>query len=164
MKFCQILLFVFFLLTDIAHVMANMAPPEESFARINQCAQKEDTVGCRELITASSVDVYDRFVSYGLMKCLPKNVTYFSQENKGNQVIIRASVTTGENKRFMRLVFVEEEGQWKLDVPESLHIGLGDKWEQQLNLTEQIYVVMQQQMGGQLNCSIIQNLANSKRS
>jgi len=158
-------LFLALLLMNTAPALADTNTPEESFTRITQCIKIKDAVSCRKLLTASSIDIYDRFVSYGLIKCLPANATYVSQKTVGNQVIIRASIMTGDNQqRYMRLTFSEEKGQWKLDVAESLRVGLGSKWEQQLNLTEQVYVLMQQQLGAKLNCDMIQNLASKNHS
>ncbi len=135
------------------------AGPKESFTRINQCVTTQDTATCRDWITVSSVAIYDRFIADDLAKCLPKDAIYISQKQAGSEVIVRAGVNAGS--RTMRLVFVEEEGKWKLDVPESLHLGIGDNWEQQLNLTEEAYAMMKQYMGDKLNCAMLQNLANT---
>jgi hypothetical protein len=151
------------LLLGTSPVHADMASPQSSFGRIIQCVKKEDTHGCRQLLTASSVSLYDRFVSYDLMRCLPKNASYISHQKSNGAVILRASATVGGNKRYMRLMLSEEEGQWKLDVPESLRLGMGENWEKQIQMTEQLYLVMKQQMGVQLTCEMAENLARANR-
>ena len=131
MKYCSVLIFLWVL--NPAAVFADMASPKDSFERINQCVQKEN----------------------------PQNASYISQQNIGKNIVIHANSAQGNTRNSMRLIFTQEEGQWKLNVPESLHLGLGDNWEQQLNLTEQAYLIMKQQMGMQLSCDAINNLANA---
>ncbi len=136
--------------------------PRESFDRINACIKKQDTSTCRQHVTASSIQLYDRFVSYGLTDCLPKDANFVSQTPAGKSVLIRASTNDGGKERFMRLLFVQEEDRWKLDVPESLHTAMGDNWQNQVNLIEQIYLLMKQNMGDKLNCTMIRDMARSK--
>lgn len=133
-----------------------------SFEQINNCTRREDAQSCRDLFTASSISLYDRFMSYGLVNCLPKDAQYDSQQNLGKTVLIRASVTDLGKKRYMRMFFVEEEGQWKLDVPESLHTAMGKDWKKQIEITENIYLLMRKQFGEKLDCNTIRSLVNVK--
>jgi hypothetical protein len=59
----------------------------------------------------------------------------------------------------MRLAFKPDGDDWKLDVPESLRIGMGENWQKQVDTTEQIYLVLRAQFGGELNCQAVQALA-----
>jgi hypothetical protein len=153
-----ILLFLsLFLLISTAAWAENNA--KSSFEQISNCVQKGYVDDCHGLLTASSEPLYTRFVNYDLVSCLPKDIGYISQKKSGNHVIIRSSVSVGDNTRYTRLAFVEEEGQWKLDVPESLRIGMGEDWQRQIDATEQIYLMLRKQMGNQLNCGMIENLA-----
>jgi len=140
-----------------------MPAPQDSITQLNQCLPKTDPSACRALVTASSVALYNRFVSYDLLKCLPQPVTYVSQEHKGAQTIIRSSVMVNGTQRFLRLIYVEEEGKWKLDIPESLHLSMGNNWEKQVNMTEQIYVMLKQQMGEQFSCNTLLTLVKPKQ-
>ncbi len=135
----------------------------DSFEQINSCVQKEDAQSCKDLFTASSSSLYTRFMSYGLMNCLPKDAQYVSHQYLGKMIMLRASVTDLGKSRFMRLFFVEEEGRWKLDVPESLRTAMGKNWQQQIELTEKIYLVMRQQFGSKLDCNTIRSLVNAKQ-
>lgn len=159
MKYSRILLYACLLLAS-TDALARTA--RETFDRLTGCIAHEDTAGCRALITSRSVGLYDRFASYGLLKCLPKDAAFQSQTRKDRGVIIRASMVNNGRTRTARLVFMQEAGQWKLDAPESLHMGMGDNWEQQVNLTEQIYLMMKQNMGGQLNCDAIRQFGGSR--
>lgn len=134
----------------------------DSFDSINNCVKKEDTQGCKDLFTASSFPLYDRFASYGLMNCLPKDAEFDSQKQDGSYVMIRASATDTGNKRFMRLFFAQEEGKWKLDVPYSLSKSMGKNWEKQIEMVEQIYLLMRQQLGSKLDCNMIRGLVQPK--
>lgn len=152
-----ILLFLLLFLLGSPYALAENSA-KSSFEHISECVQKGDVDGCHGLLTASSEPLYTRFVDYDLVSCLPKNIGYISQKKSGSHVIIRSSVSVGDNTRYTRLAFVEEEGQWKLDVPESLRIGMGENWQKQIDATEQIYLMLRQQMGNQLNCGMIENL------
>ena len=142
--------------------MANTKNPKDAFADLNRCIQQQNIAQCRSLVTADSTDLYDRFVSYGVIECLPKDATYISQKPAENEIYITVSVTSAGEKRYMGLMFAYEDAQWKLDVPNSLHNGLGDNWENQVNAIEKIYLIMHQTMGAKLNCMAIQNLGNIK--
>lgn len=133
-----------------------------SFDSINNCVKKEDTQGCKDLFTASSISLYDRFASYGLMNCLPKDAVFDSQKEEDNHVMIRAGATDTGSQRFMRLFFTQEEGKWKLDVPYSLSKSMGKNWEKQIQMVENIYLLMKQQLGGQLDCNMIRALVQPK--
>lgn len=136
---------------------------KDSFYRIDDCVKKEDTQGCKDLFTASSFPLYDRFASYGLMNCLPKDAQYVSQKEDGSYIMIRASATDLGNKRFMRMYFVKEEGEWKLDVPYSLSQSMGKNWQKQLEMIENFYLLMKQQFGSKLDCNTIRNLVKPKK-
>ncbi len=141
------------------------SPPRDSFERINSCVKKDDVVGCKDMFTASSMPLYERFMSYGLMDCLPKDATYYSGEDREGGKLIRARVTDkiSGKERYMRLLFVEEEGQWKLNVPQSLEIAMGKNWEKQVNMVEQVYLLMKKQIGADLNCSMILGMVRAKK-
>lgn len=157
----------FFLFLALFLVVSGGALAEElsaknSFERINGCVQKNDSQSCQDLVTASSASLYSRFMSYGLMNCLPKDAKYVSQQWVDGGVIVRASATDMGKQRVMRLVFVDEEGEWKLDTPESLRMAMGKNWQQQIDLAEQLYLLMKKQFGGKLDCQTIRNLVPVK--
>lgn len=136
----------------------------QSFLDVRQCVKDENVAQCRTLLTRNSLELYNRFTSYGIMGCLPKDAAYFSQKTSGSDVIIRASVTSAGQKRYMNLVFSRESGAWKLNVPASLQKGLGPQWEQNVAMVEKIYLLLHEQMGASLNCAAIQNLGNQASS
>ncbi len=133
--------------------------PKEAFNALNACARTGKSGECREEVTASSAGLYDRFASYGLTKCLPKDVSFVSQSKSGAYSVVRASTEAlGGQKRYMRFYFVQEEGRWKLDVPESLRVSMGENWESQVNAAEQVYLALNSQFGGQMGCQAVQGV------
>ena len=156
------MLFLLLLLGN-SSVYAQEKTARDSFEQLSTCVKNEDKQGCKDLFTASSASLYRRFMSYGLMNCLPKDAQYVSEKKIDSHVMIRASVTDNSKQRFMRLFFVEEEGQWKLDVPQSLQTSMGKNWEKQIGAAEQLYLLMKTQFGGQLDCKMIQNLVRVKK-
>jgi len=151
---------LFLCLLDIAPAFA-VDTPRQSFERLNRCAQAAE-LNCRDMVTASSVEIYDRFASHNLVHCLPRDAVYASEKTVGSQSTIRASIGKGANKRFMRVILAEEEDEWKLDLPESLRVGMGENWEKQLDMSEELYLMMKNQFGTALNCAALQNLMQPK--
>jgi hypothetical protein len=135
------------------------ASPEQSFnAIIAHCITTTDK-SCRNHFTASSYSLYDRFTSYGLMRCVPKDAHFISTIPGATHTILRAATGSPGHERVMRLAFKPDGDDWKLDVPESLRIGMGENWQKQVDTTEQIYLVLRAQFGGELNCQAVQALA-----
>ena len=152
----------FLFMCAVTLASASHAKPQSAktvFNTLNACAKSHAIDECREHVTASSVALFDRFNSYGLASCLPQDVTFVSELNSGGHTIIRAKTTHNGKVRFMRLIFSLEEDSWKLDVPESLHRSMGEKWEKQLAMTEALYLALREQMGGKLDCNTAQSLA-----
>lgn len=133
---------------------ADNAGAQDAFLRLNHCIQQE-TGDCRSLMTASSVPLYTRLNADGLMYCIPKDATYLTEEPAGNEIIVRASTMANGNQRIMRLHFSQEQGTWKLDIPSTLKAGIGDKWQQNVDMTEQLYLALRKQLGDQMNCSVV---------
>lgn len=133
---------------------------KEAANRVASCIQSRNAPACRENITASSLELFNRFEGYDLMDCLPQKATYIAKKPLENSMQVRVQVTTNEKKSIVRLIFQQEEEAWKLDIPESLRAGIGNNWENELNATEQLYLMLKSQMGSNLNCGMIRNLAS----
>ncbi len=74
--------------------------------------------------------------------------------------MLHAGVTFNGADKDIRLIFDREDGKWKLDAPESLHLAMGDNWEKKVDQAEQVYVLMLMQFGPQFNCASMLDLAN----
>lgn len=130
-----------------------------AFERVGQCFGQGDMPRCRPMLSTNSLSLFDRISNYRAMQCLPKKLNYLSQAVQGKHTLVRASTQMGGGTRFLRLAFLKEKGGWKLDIPQSLQTALGNSWEGQVSMTEQIYQALQQRMGDKLNCTAIENLA-----
>lgn len=144
------------------------APAEEpdlrpSIERFNACVQQQNGEPCLGLLTAGSLPLYRRIMTDGLMPCLPADAVYVSQAPQGQEIVVRATTQVTGKPSIMRLRFTQENAAWKLNMPATLEAGMGDQWQQRLNTAEQIYLLLQQQAGGALNCAVLQGLVRSKR-
>lgn len=146
-------------------VMVPLASHAETTGRqglgeIKQCIMQNDTVLCHQTMTPSSYPIFDKFSGYRLMPCLPTDFSYKSEHKSGDETIVKASMPEDSTTNYeFRLVFVKDGGgQVKLDLPETLHIGLGDNWQDKLNTSEQIFLMMKQNMQDKLTCDVLLNL------
>lgn len=145
--------FLFTCATALGAVPAQAESHAKSiFNHLNHCASAHAIDDCRQYVTSSSTALFDRFNGYGLANCLPEDVRFLSEISSGPYTIIRARMAITGKTRFLRLLFSEEKGQWKLDIPASLQHAMGDRWQHNLALTEALYVALRQQMGGKLDC------------
>lgn len=148
-------LIAFLLAAFIAAPAHAASTPKAAFARLNACVKSEDPAPCRDDVTASSVELYDRFAEYDLLPCLPKNIAYVSELKNGNRTIVRGSTEWQGKPRIMRFHFAKEENQWKLDLPATLQAGLGQNWKQRVDSTEQLFLGIRHQLGSQFSCQAI---------
>lgn len=106
-------------------------------------------------MTPSSVSLFNRFVSHNLMPCLPTNLTVESEKKASGRTILTVSMPSSSNSRYVvRLVYAAS----KLDLPATLRYGFGEAWENKINLTEQLFLMMKQNMGDKLSCDAIASL------
>jgi len=121
---------------------------------------ENDIAFCHSIITQDSHPLFDRFASYKLMPCLPTDFTYVSEEKSEPHIIVKATMPIGGNMvNILRLVFTPgADGSLKLDIPASLQRGLGEKWESKIQLSEQLYLMMRQNMGDKLTCDTLTGL------
>jgi hypothetical protein len=132
---------------------------KDAFTRLNSCLLNKPPANCRGLFTTSSLELYDRISGYDVMDCLPKETEYVSQQETGKYTMVRASTKLGQTIRYLRLAFIKERNGFKLDAPYSLRLAIGENWQKQVQMTENIYLMLKSQLGGKLNCAAVQGLA-----
>src|SRR6185369_16856367 len=133
----------------------------EGVSEVKQCVMQNDIERCHKMMTPDSYAMFDRFFSYKLMPCLPTDFTYESeQEVPGGKTIVKA-VMPADNKNTYRfnLVFVGKSPNVKLDLPETFHVGFGENWKNTVNVTEQLFLMMRQNMKNKLTCDVLRGLA-----
>ena len=127
---------------------------------LRHCIMENDVEYCHQHITSNSMELFDRFTSYQLMPCLPTDFTYQSEEKKGVNTVIKATLPPeGKITHSFRLVFIGD----KLDIPETFHLGFGEQWQNRINVSEQLFLMMRQNMQGKLSCDIIMSLVKPQK-
>lgn len=131
----------------------------QGFQSVRRCVMQNDSDYCRSILTPNSYTIFDRFFSYKLMPCLPTDFTYTSEGMASGHRIVKLTMPAGGGMLYvLRLAFAETKEGIKLDVPASLKVGLGDNWESKINLSEQLYLMMKQNMGDKLTCDMLNGL------
>lgn len=122
---------------------------KEGFKALKHCVMNNDVTLCHKAITPDSYAIADRFIYYKLMPCLPTNFTYAGENSAGGYTIVKATMPAPDNRHHtLRLAFANTQ----LDIPESLRIGLGENWQDKLNLAEQLFLMMRNNAGNQFTC------------
>jgi hypothetical protein len=134
-------------------------PGKEGFALLKRCIMENDANFCRRILTPNSYEMFDRFASYRLMPCLPTDFDYETEATKDAQTIVKADMPAGNNLHYvLRMIFSNTPQGPRLNIPASLYMGLGPKWETKIQLSEQIYLMMRQNMGDNLTCDMLNGL------
>lgn len=135
----------------------------DAYNTVRRCVMENDVNYCHTILTPDSQDIFNRFVSYKLMPCLPTDFTYTSEEDSPEQSTVKITMPAGGGKMYVaRLVFANTREGLKLDIPASLKRGLGDDWQNKIQLTEQVYLMMKQNMGDKLTCDMLNSLVEPK--
>lgn len=148
----------FYMLILLALPGAALAQSEgrQAFEAIKQCVMQNDREYCHSVLTPDSFPLFDRFYSYRLMPCLPTDFTYESEHRIGDALQVKATLPA-ENNKVRRLRMMFHSG--KLDILESLRVGLGEKWEERVNMAEQLFLFLRANSGGEFKCDDVQALA-----
>jgi len=149
-------LILLFILPSVAYAET---PGLQGFKAIKQCIMQNDTGLCHASMTQSSYEIFDKFTAYKLMPCLPTDFKYESEHKSGTKTIVKAEMPQDNaNKYIFHMVFVKQDEEVKLDLPETLRVGLGDNWQDKLNMSEQLFLMMRQNMQDELTCDVLINL------
>jgi len=131
----------------------------QGFSDVRRCVMENDPSYCRSILTPDSYELFDRFASYKLMPCLPTDFSYAGEKISGEGRVVKATMSAGSSTQYvLRLVFADTPQGPKLNIPESLKHGLGDNWQNKIHLSEQLYLMMRQNMGDKLTCDMLNDL------
>lgn len=132
---------------------------QRGFAAVKHCVMENDTESCHNAVTPSSQNLVDRFMGYRLMPCLPTNFTYEGDSQQAGYTIVKATMPAPDNRiHVLRLAFDTTGASPRLDVPESLRIGLGEKWQDKLQMAEQLFLFIRSNSGGNFSCNDVESL------
>lgn len=137
---------------------ATTVQPKEVLQDLQAALQEGDEEAARYYLTNNSQDIFNRFWGYQLQGCIPTSANYMGERQQGRVVFVKAGSENRNNIQYTELAFVEENGQWKMDVPESLRVAWGNQWQDRLTQMELLYLTLQSQMGGHLDCKALQGL------
>jgi hypothetical protein len=156
--------FVLFVLTLISFPFLASAdtPGQAGFKAVRTCVMQNDANYCRSILTPDSLPFFERFNSYKLMPCLPTDFVYSGENAENGHITVKAvSPPVNGNIYTIRLVFQETPQGPKLDLPASFARGLGQNWQDKVNMGEQLYLLMRQNMGDKLTCDQLDGLIKS---
>lgn len=136
------------------------ASVETGVKALATCVKARDAEACRAHISLDSQPLFERFTDYDLMSCLPEDAAYLSHKMGRPFAMARTRVSISQKDYAVQLAMVQEDGEWKLDLPETLRRGLGPQWQERLDTVEQLYLLLQSQLRGKLNCAAIRKLGS----
>lgn len=149
------LLFIFF----YSAAMAADTPARASFENFRMALDNNDAAMAHTYVAMSGQPLFDRFASYGLLPCLPKDSQFISEQKAGNYQMVVAGLTGLNDKwQIVRLYFSKENAGYAFDMHETLRRGLGEKWQTQVNVIEQLYLLAKAQMGDALTCDVAKKI------
>ncbi len=132
---------------------------------IKQCVMQNNIKLCHETMTPNSYEILDKFSRYQLMPCLPTDFHYVGEQAAGDRITVRAEMPADNKTNYtFRMVFVNSDNKMKLDLPETLRTGLGENWKNKVDMSEQIFLLMKQNMKDKLTCDVLRDLAEPKRN
>lgn len=140
---------------------------QQGLAKIKQCIMQNNTAFCHSVLTPSSYQLFDKFAGYQLLPCLPTDFEYTSEQKAAaGETIVKASLPRDAQHNYaFKMVFVGSHGAAKLDLPETLQIGLGPDWQKKMNMSEQLFLMLSQSTKNkQLTCQVLQDMAEPHRN
>jgi hypothetical protein len=137
--------------------------PKQAFEGLTQCL-KRDPNSCSNYFTHDSQALYQKIINYDLARCAPTNMSYISDAQNGKAQLMRIKIVENNTEYAARLAFMRENRVWKLSLPETLSRGIGAEWQSRVAATEQIFLMLKNQMHGNVGCEAISTLVGQQRN
>lgn len=151
------ILLLFFLLAPLPAAAEMLGV--QGLNSIKHCIMENDATICHASLTPNSFEIFDKFSGYKLMPCLPTDFSYESESKSGESTIVKATMPEDERNDYVfNLVFLNTGKQMKLDIPATLHLGLGENWRNKLDISEQLFLMMRNNMKDKLTCNVLHDL------
>jgi hypothetical protein len=148
-----------FLLLSPALAEAASSAGLQGFNTMKNCVMQNDANYCHSVITPDSYPLFDRFFAYKLMPCLPTDFTYQNEVAQVDGILVTATMPASNDRHYTaKMVFLPTPSGLKFDLPQSLKAGMGPNWENKIQLSEQLFLMMKANMGDKLNCDVIYSL------
>ena len=127
-----------------------------------RCMQARNAPTCRTYLTTNSYALYDRFISYNLMPCLPDRGDYRTHKAISKQYAkTRFRIHVGAKEYMTTLYLKRSAKHWQLDLPYTLNKALGENWQKHITLMEQSYLLAKQYFGDKLTCDTVRAITNT---
>ncbi|HEU5047906.1 MAG TPA: hypothetical protein VFT64_08705 [Rickettsiales bacterium] len=134
----------------------------QGLAKVKQCIMQNNTALCHAVLTQNSYALFDKFANYQLLPCLPTDFEYVDEKSAGaGETIVKASLPKDSgHDYYFKMVFVNGNGGAKVDLPQTLQMGLGPDWKKKMDMSEQLFLMLSQNtQNKQLTCQVLQNMA-----
>jgi hypothetical protein len=139
--------------------LAFATPGMRGFEQTKQCVMQNDSGYCHRIVTPSSYPWLEKFQNYKLMPCLPTDLTYDSEKTGGGITTVVTTVPVSSSQQsILRLLFVDTPSGPLLDLPRTFARGFGNNWQNKLQMAEQIYLMMRQNLGTNPSCEMLTGL------
>lgn len=115
----------------------------------------------KQYISAASHDLFDRYTKYDLGDMTPGYSKTVSQSKSGNFRYLKVQ-TTATPPKVTNVAFVNESGESKIDLPETARLGLGQNWQQKIDLIEQSYVSSRQYFGEAQSRQLLRTMVSKR--
>ena len=113
----------------------------------------------RQYISGKSDDLFNKYSQYDLGDLTPGNVKLLNTSTTAEYHYLKISNTNAQGKAGITTVaMVTEDGQPKIDLPESLRLGFGPNWQQKVDMIEKSYVSAKQYFGEQQSRQLLNTL------
>lgn len=139
--------------------LAFATPGMRGFEQTKQCVMRNDAAYCHQVITPSSWPWLEKFQNYQLMPCLPTDLSYENEKTEGGVTTVVAAIPVSDTRQsILRLLFVNGPSGPLLDLPRTFARGFGPNWQNKLQMAEQLYLMMRQNLGTSPSCDMLTGL------
>ncbi len=113
-------------------------------------------------LTSRSYDLYDRIYKHKLTFLIPSDVEATRNEVKDGFNYVQFIDPSSKSQQNIIMAFQNDASIEKLDLPETLRIGLGENWEASLDMIEQSYLFARQFYGEKQSAKIAKAFLKSR--
>lgn len=130
----------------------------ESLHKLMDATRSRGYAQAQPYVTERSMPLMDRLWKQGVPLFFPEKASLKKKKEQGGYRYLWVSPADNPKAGSLILAFTDEDGQAKLDLPETFRNGLGEDWPKQLDMLEQGYIMAKAQMGEEAALKLIQGM------
>lgn len=130
----------------------------QSLSRLMEATRSQGYEQAKTHVTERSFPLFDRLWKQGVPLFFPQNVTLVKEKTQGEFRYVWVRPEENPRAGTLILAFADEDGQAKLDLPETFRNGLGEDWPKTLDMLEQAYLMTRAQVGDEAALAMVQNM------